>query len=354
MKKYGVLIVDDSSYMRRCVSLIIEKDPQLFVVGIARNGRDAFEKVQRLKPDIVTMDVEMPEMDGIKALKEIMKTCPVPVVMLSIHTEEGTKMALEALENGAVDFFTKSSLIGEDVSKKVILEFLARIKAIAESKKIQNNVEKIIVKEVEVKNLDPVTLPKKRDLLIIGCSTGGPSALQSILPRFPENLGVPIIVIQHMPPGFTKPLAERFDSICNLNVKEVEDGEILESGKIYIAPSGFQTYLEKSKEGKVVLRVEDYSAVDTLYKPSINVTLNSAAPIFGNRLLSVILTGMGNDGLVGCENVKENYGFVITEAEDSCIVYGMPKVVFEAGLSDIQAPLPRIFEQIMLHLWYKY
>jgi two-component system chemotaxis response regulator CheB len=350
MKQYGVLVVDDSSFMRRSLSLIIEKDPQFFIIGIARNGTDAIEKVQRLKPDIVIMDLEMPEMNGIDALKEIMKSCPVPVVMLSMYIEEGSKIALEALELGAIDFFLKSSLLGENVKEEVIIEFLNRLKAFAINAKVKNKEMDSEIQGLEVQHIQNIVHSKKRDLIIIGCSTGGPSALQALLPRFPKDLGVPIIVLQHMPQGFTKPLAERFDTICNLNVKEVENGDVLEADNIYIAPAGFQTSLEHNNENNVVFKVEDYSPIETLYKPSINVTLNSAAPIFKEKLLSVILTGMGNDGLIGCTNVKENNGYVIVEAEQSCIVYGMPKVVFEAGLADIQVSLPYIFEQIMLHL----
>ena len=354
MKQYGVLVVDDSSFMRRCISLIIEKDPQFFIIGIARNGLDAIEKIQRLKPDIVTLDVEMPEMDGISALKEIMKTCPVPVVMLSNHTEDGTRTALKALELGAIDIFLKGSLVGENIKEETINDFLSKLKVIADSSKVQKN------KEDSNADLENIKYDKqqincgeklmKRELLIIGCSTGGPSALQSILPRFPKDLCRPVIVIQHMPPGFTGPLAERFDTICNLHVKEVENGDILERGKIYIAPAGFQTLLEKSQDNSIVFKVEDMKNVDSLYKPSINVTLSSAAPIFKDKLVSVILTGMGNDGLAGCQNVKDNNGYVIVEAEESCIVYGMPKVVFEAGLADSQVALSDMFETIMLNL----
>lgn len=223
------------------------------------------------------------------------------------------------------------------------------VEIIAVSSKVQKNEEDVnIIRDLETAK--PEKKETKRKLLIIGCSTGGPSALQSILPRFPKDLSIPIIVIQHMPPGFTKPLAERFDTICNLHVKEIENGDILEAGNIYIAPAGFQTLLENGKENNIILKVEDMAAAENLYKPSINVTLNSAAPIFKDKLISVILTGMGNDGLIGCGNVKDNNGYIVVEAEESCIVYGMPKVVFEAGLADIQVPLSNIFETIMINL----
>ena len=361
MKQYGVLVVDDSSFMRKCISMLIEKDSQLFVTGIARNGIDAIEKVQRLKPDIVTMDVEMPEMDGMTALKEIMRTCPVPVVMLSNRTDRDPETAFKALDLGAADFYLKSVLLEENVKPEIIKEFLERLKAVAEkSRKLDNEEQEHISNSENMSEILESILNKPEswiesksrlsDLLIIGCSTGGPSALQSILPRFPKDTHVPIVVLQHMPPGFTKPLAERFDTICNLRVKEAEDGDILEAGNIYIAPAGYQTLLYKKTDGSTALKIVDNPSVETVYKPSINVTLNSAAPIYKERLLSVILTGMGNDGLLGCETVKKYNGRIIVEAEESCIVYGMPKVVYEAGLADVQAPLSSIFHKIMNYI----
>lgn len=351
MQRYGVLVVDDSSFMRKSISLIIEKDPQLFVAGIAREGSEAIEKVQRLKPDIVTMDVEMPEMDGITALGKIMETYPVPVVMLSNYTEEGTEVTIRALELGAVDFFLKSELFEQDIEQEVIDEFLRRLKTIAGSAKIPPREVKVqagkVIKPIERKSASKGDLA---DLLIIGTSTGGPAALQSILPYFPDDTRVPILVLQHMPPGFTKSLADRFDTFCKLRVKEAEDGDILEAGNIYIAPAGFQTLLAKKNDGNVAIRVEESMDEKILYKPSVNVTLDSAAPIYKDRLLSVILTGMGNDGLAGCRSVKKYNGHVIVEAEESCVVYGMPKVVYEAGLADIQEPLSNIFHKIMLYI----
>lgn len=349
MEQFGVLVVDDSSFMRRCISIIIERDPQFFIIGIARNGQDAIEKIQRLKPDIVTLDVEMPEMDGIQALQEISKTCPVPVVMLSNHTEEGAKTTIKALELGAVDFFLKSDLVGEDADQRTIEAFLKSLKSIVRRKK---SLSKGDVQDCPKDNQLDLAVSKdpKADVLIIGCSTGGPSALQSLLPRFPQELGVPIVVIQHMPPGFTGPLAERFDTICNLKVKEGEDGELIRAGTIYIAPAGFQTYINRKPDGSIVFKIEDYSPIETLYKPSVDVTLLSASQVYKDKLVAVIMTGMGNDGLIGCQEVKRKNGKVVVEAEESCIVYGMPKVVYEAGLADIQVPLHQIFQQVMLRL----
>ncbi len=346
MQQYGVLVVDDSSFMRRCISLIIEKDPQFFIIGIARNGQDAVEKVKRLKPDIVTLDVEMPEMDGIEALRQIMKVNPVPVVMLSNHTEEGAKTTIKALELGAVDFFLKTALVGEDTEPRIEEAFLLSLKTIVQGAKVQAFEVAQSTEHIQTLKQENKVNPQY-DLLVIGCSTGGPSALQSLLPRFALNISVPIIVIQHMPPGFTGPLAERFDTICNLHVKEAQNGDILEKGNIYIAPAGFQTYTERKKDGTVVIKIEESSPIETLYKPSVNVTLLSTAQIYKERLITVIMTGMGNDGLLGCKEVKRLKGRIIVEAEESCIVYGMPKVVYEAGLADVQVPLPQIYQQVM-------
>jgi two-component system chemotaxis response regulator CheB len=342
MKQYSVLVVDDSAFMRRAISHMLEEDPQFFVIGIARNGVEAVEKVQRLKPDLVTMDVEMPKMNGLKALEQIMKTSPVPVVMLSSRTGEGAVETLQALELGAVDFFLKENLIRDRNGRDQSQEFSLRLKGIVEAK-LPYATTTVQPKGKVIKKMNP----QHTDLIFIGCSTGGPSALQTILPRFPEDLQIPIVVAQHMPPGFTKPLAERFDTLCQLNVKEAQNGQVVQGGTIYIAPSGYQTRFEKKPDGTVIFKVDNDVGVEALYKPSIDITLNSAAPIFTDRLLSVILTGMGVDGMQGCGLVKKYRGNVFVEAEDSCIVYGMPKAVLEAGYADGQYVLSQMYQEIM-------
>lgn len=343
MGRYGVLIVDDSAFMRRAISLLFEKDTDFFITGIARNGLEAIEKIKRFKPDVVTMDVEMPEMDGITALAQIMKVHPVAVVMLSTLTGEGAEATLTALQLGAVDFFPKSSLITDPIDPKKADDFLMRVKAAANAKLPSKNniasVKEIVAAEKKKEGTASV------DLLVIGCSTGGPSAIQSILPRFTPDFPAGIVVLQHMPPGFTKPLADRFDTLCHLKVKEAEDGDVVMPGIIYIAPAGYQTLFQKTYDGKTVLKiVRDESK---LYKPSIDVSLQSASSIYRDRLLAVILTGMGTDGLIGCGEVKRQRGRVIVESEESCIVYGMPKAVYEAGYADRQVSLPHMYQEIL-------
>ena len=259
------------------------------------------------------------------------------------YTEKGAITTIKALELGAVDFFLKSSLVGDDADTQLIKAFISSLKTIVEGAKLPKR------EEIYPRSNIPLAdkpVQNKSEILIIGCSTGGPSALQSLLPRFTRDISIPILVIQHMPPGFTGPLAERFDSICNLHVKEAENGDVLEAGNIYIAPAGYQTYLNRKADGKVILKIEDYTPIETLYKPSVDVTLLSSAQIYGDKLVTVIMTGMGNDGLMGCGEVKKQGGKVIVEAEESCIVYGMPKVVYEAGLADSKVPLYDIYYTI--------
>lgn len=344
MKQYGVLVVDDSAFMRRAISLMLEEDPRFFVVGIARNGVEAVEKVQRLKPDLVTMDVEMPEMNGLQALEQIMKIDPVSVVMISSRTGEGAQETLQALALGAVDFFLKENLIrnqnGGDQSK----EFTQRLAGIVAAK-LPTNVDIVPMDRRE----DRLVNYQQIELIFIGCSTGGPKALQTILPCFPKDFPIPIVVAQHMPPGFTKHLAERFDSLCQLDVKEANNEQEVKAGTIYICPSGYQTRFD-TLEGKIIFKVESQEDGKELYKPSIDITLSSAAPIFTDRLLSVILTGMGSDGTKGCSLVKKYHGKVFVEAEDSCIVYGMPRAVLEAGFADRQYELSQIYQEIISNI----
>lgn len=341
MKQYRILVVDDSAFMRRAISLILENDPRFSVVGIARNGEEAVEKVKLLQPDLVTMDVEMPKMNGLQALEVIMKTNPVPVVMLSSHTGEGAKETLEALELGAVDFFLKDYLIKNQAEGNQSQEFLMRLKGIVDAK-VSNPTSVKIPQEKSLKRKSGQT-----DLIFIGCSTGGPSALQKILPYFPKDFQIPIVVAQHMPPGFTHALAERFDTLCQLKVREAEDNQIISPGNIYIAPSGYQTRFETKHDESIVLKVNNQVSKKVLYKPSVDISLESAAPIFTDRLLTVILTGMGVDGMVGSSLVKKHHGHVFVEAEESCIVYGMPKAVVEAGNADGQFEITKMFQEII-------
>ncbi len=341
-----VLVVDDSAFMRKTISELIDLSPDFTVIGKARNGFDAIEKTKSLKPDLLTLDIEMPELDGLQALAIIMEETPIPVVMLS----NGEHSTLEAFELGAVDFVMKGLLLNQP-TETIIVDFWQRLKA-AKTAKINRQLHDKMLKEQQIEKDVMFEQSKQRittdkELIVIGCSTGGPSALQAILPKFAVDFPIPIIVVQHMPPGFTKPLAERFDSLCNLHVKEAENNEKIIPGTIYIAPAGLQTTIMNDGEQGLKIKLKIYTTIDTLYKPSIDVTLLSVSPILSSNLLTVILTGMGDDGLRGCKLVKDNNGIVLTEDESTCVVYGMPKVVYNAGLSDKTAPISNIYDELL-------
>lgn len=351
MGAYGILVVDDSAFMRKSISQIIERNPKFEVVGIARNGAEALDKVKRLRPAVVTMDVEMPEMDGLAAVERIMDECPLPVVMVSSLTKTGTTTTIRALQLGAVDCVHKDELLGAG-TEAVSEDFYARLEAAAGAKMSARSpgAAKVVPRARKSEPVAPApavvrSKSSRCDLILIGCSTGGPAALQSILPLLKPDLSVPVLVIQHMPPGFTKSLAERFDSISKIRVKEAEDGEVLQKGWAYVAPAGRQTLLVR-KGGAVSVKLSDVATVPTRFRPSVDVTLLSAAPLYRDRLATVILTGMGNDGTLGCQEVKRQGGNVIAQSEDTCVVYGMPKSVVEAGCADQQLPLDKIVDQL--------
>ena len=346
MNKYGVLVVDNSAFMRKTISSIIEASPDFFIIGKARNGLDALEKVKRLKPAIVTLAIDMPELDGLATLRRLMEESPLPIVMLSNRVEA----ILEASELGAVDFVVKNNLLNESDASQI--ESFYKILLAAANANISKLVKckEPIEKEEAYKKEDHSNKASNKDLLIIGSSTGGPRALQSILTRFPSTMRIPILIIQHMPPGFTRPLAERFDHLCTLNVKEAEDNELLIPGTIYIAPAGVQTSLIKQEDGKYKVNQQMSPVIEALYKPSIDVTLLSISAEAKQGLLTVILTGMGDDGLRGCTAVKQYGGTVLAQSKETCVIYGMPKVVFEAGLVDKQLQLSDIYDEIMMRI----
>lgn len=340
MDKYGVLVVDDSAFMRKMISSIINASPNFYVIGKARNGIDAIEKIKRLKPSIVTLDMEMPVLNGLETLKILMKEMPLPVVMVSNDEERN----LQCIHYGAVDYVLKSNLIHQNDRSKTE-EFYKKLSIC-----VKENVHKGIVEEIEHKPLEEkrkINNQQNKEIIIIGSSTGGPAALQKIVTKFPSDFPIPILIIQHMPIGFTKPLADRFRNLCKLNVKEAEHNETLEAGTIYIAPAGVQTLLKRNTFSQYVVVQKNSTNIETLYKPSIDVTLLSISNEAKDKLLTIILTGMGDDGLRGCEATKKFGGTVLAEAEETCIVYGMPKVVFNAGLVDKQLPIQNIFDEII-------
>ena len=337
--KTRVLVVDDSSFFRRRIVEILDADKHLEVIGTASNGREAVSIAEQLKPDVITMDVEMPIMDGITATRLIMKIIPTPILMFSSLTKEGAKATFDALDAGAMDFLPKSltDIAGDKESSKRVL--CARIRILG---------AKGVAKRALVRNplISPVSANEKnsyRDsqydlnigslkLILIGTSTGGPAALQKILPSLQESFPVPIIVIQHMPESFTEPFAQRLDSICRINVKQASTGDIVKRGRVLIAPGGHQLEVRDSTEG-IMIKITPATKEQT-YKPCVDVTFNSVAGIFPGQLLAIILTGMGSDGTDGSRNIKKHGSHVWAQDEESCVVYGMPMSIAKEGLAD--------------------
>lgn len=350
-----VLVVDDSAFMRKLISDMLSKHPSLEVIATARNGKDALAKVVELRPDVITMDIEMPLMNGLEALQQIMKHQPTPIVMLSSTTETGARNTMIAMEYGAVDFIAKPggpiSLNLQDVEHEIVAKVVAACKVnvnnLVSSKKVLKTEKVEIVPKVNLSEKRPNILmdnhivPKENKLskvretfVIIGTSTGGPRALQEVLTRLPATLPVPILVVQHMPPGFTKSLAQRLDGLSNIHVKEAEDGEPFQKGVAYIAPGGKHLKMRKCVNGYCA-HLDDIEPPRKGHRPAVDVLLESAALQPSLQFITVIMTGMGYDGKEGMQQLKDTRPtFTIGESERTSVVYGMPKAINEAGLAD--------------------
>ena len=335
-----VLIVDDSAFMRNALSAMLSSDPEITIVGTARDGLEAIEKVQALKPDIVTLDVEMPRMDGITALKQIMAKNPVPVIMVSSLTTDGAKVTLDALDMGAVDFLPKnlSDLSINIVKLKELL--IDKVKHLGRKGVVRKRIREEDRRSVAIPQSMPVRTTGERRIGIvsIGTSTGGPRALQDIIPKLPKEFPVPIVIAQHMPASFTGPFADRLNQLSQLIVKEAEEGEPLKPGVVFIAP-GFGHMRVSRKRGIEPVISISANKEEFVYRPSVDALMLSVAELFPGRALGVILTGMGNDGLKGLAALKKNGGRGFAQNEETCVVYGMPKAVVDAGIADKILPI---------------
>lgn len=346
MSKVKVLVVDDSAFMRKLITNFLSESPQIEVVGTAKNGKEALEKVALLKPDVVTLDVEMPVMNGLEALKQLMKNHPLPVVMLSSTTTEGAENTITAMQYGAIDFVAKPSgvisldlyKVKEELINKVLLASRANVRAIS----LDNTGE--IRKHQRIRTFYDRKNQRKK-IVCIGTSTGGPRALQQVLTKLPENIAAPIMVVQHMPKGFTKSLAQRLDSLSLIAVKEAEDGETLQNGTAYIAPGGFHLLVHQEK-GALTACVEQ-SPPRNGHRPSVDVLFESVSALTDYEKIAVIMTGMGSDGTAGLQRLKESGNTkVIAEDETTAVVFGMPKAAIQANVVDIVVPLEQIAEMI--------
>ncbi|MCP8350076.1 MULTISPECIES: chemotaxis response regulator protein-glutamate methylesterase [Pseudomonas] len=352
-----VLVVDDSGFFRRRVSEILSADPTIQVVGTATNGKEAIDQALSLKPDVITMDYEMPMMDGITAVRHIMQRCPTPVLMFSSLTHEGARVTLDALDAGAVDYLPKNF---EDISrnpekvKQMLCEKVHTISrsnrrfssyaspapaaAPAPSHSAGSSVPAASMRAAPVAPQAPARAaapsspaPKRKayKLLAIGTSTGGPVALQRVLTQLPANFPAPIVLIQHMPAAFTKAFAERLDKLCRISVKEAEDGDVLRPGLALLAPGGKQMMVDGRGTVKILPGDERLN-----YKPCVDITFGSAAKSYGDKVLAVVLTGMGADGREGARLLKQGGSQVWAQDEASCVIYGMPMAIAKANLAD--------------------
>ena len=326
-----VLVVDDSAFFRRRIADILGRDPAIEVVGFAADGESAIREARRLKPDVITMDVEMPVLDGISAVKRIVAENPTPILMFSSLTQEGAKATLDALEAGAVDFLPKqfNGIQGQDAST-----LLARRVLAIGARGINRRLGTMIKPKAPVERVEPVATRRRGGykLVAIGASTGGPIAIQTLLSSLPGNFPLPILIVVHMPASFTPAYAERLNTQCELNVKEAADGDRLQPGHAYLAPGGKQMVLEGRGES-LLIRIKE-STSDQNYRPCVDVSLGSAARLIPKEVLAIILTGMGSDGKQAARSLKEGGSTVWSQNEESCVVYGMPQSVEKAGLSD--------------------
>jgi two-component system chemotaxis response regulator CheB len=345
-----VLVVDDSAFMRKSMSGMLAREERIQVVGVARNGEEAVQQVRQLRPDVVTMDVEMPGMNGIEALKQIMAERPTPVIMVSSLTVDGAQDTLRALELGAVDYVPKQL---DGVATKITeiqTELIAKIVA---AKQIGSKVRFLRVPlkagaEVPGRALSShsISVTRGQKIVAIGSSTGGPQALMEILPALPADFPAAIVIVQHMPKCFTKPFADRMNALCGLHVREACDGDEVKAGVILVAPGGVQLRVKRQSPLSIGVSLSP-NVEQHIHAPSADVMMESVAAVYGERGIGVILTGMGHDGLIGIKAMKAAKGRTIAQDEASCVVYGMPKAVVEAGCADKVVPLSHVAGEIM-------
>lgn len=353
-KKIRVLIIDDSAFMRRIISDMLKSDPNIEVAATARNGREGLEKAIALQPDIITLDVEMPVMNGLETLAELMKLKPVPkIIMLSSLTYEGGEATIKALELGALDFVPKptASILNFD-AEHIRDELTKKINSIGRSMITYNPQIQITNRFSSTKKNNTASKASGKSLeyiVAIGTSTGGPRALQEVLTKLPHDIPAAVLVVQHMPPGFTKSLSVRLDSLSEINVKEAEEGDVLKPGWAYIAPGDYHMLINKYRNDEYKISINKESPV-TGHRPSVNVMMKSVAECGHKNLIAVMMTGMGNDGSEGILKIKEAGGKTIAQDESTCVVYGMPKSAVNTGAIDTIAPLHNIATEILRNM----
>ena len=340
-----VLVVDDSAYVRKAVGQMLARSPFIEVVGTARDGREALELADEKAPDVITCDLNMPEMDGVSFVRAQMVRRPTPIIIMTVANRSGEQV-LAALDAGAVDFIQKPTALASDRLLDVADELVEKVKAAA-SAPVARLME---LGPVVIRDLPPA--PRvgtgHADILVIGISTGGPQALKLLMPRLPADLPIPVAIVLHMPVGYTELYAKKLDELCSLHVKEAHEGDELRPGLVLLAAAGRHLVLRRA--GDRVLAHLDLRPLDTPHRPAVDVLFQSAAEVYGGRTLGLVMTGMGSDGREGAAWIKARGGRILTEAEESCVVYGMPRAVVEAGLSDASVTLDELAPAILERL----
>jgi two-component system chemotaxis response regulator CheB len=354
MPKIKVLIADDSVVIRKMLSDTMNQDPAIEVVGTAANGSICLKKIPLVKPDIISLDIEMPEMNGLEALEKIRAEWPdLPVIMFSTLTQSGATATLDALAKGATDYVTKpSTATGLDQGiERIKSELIIKIKALCSETvglDIPNSLPKpkpAVIQPEDLKRAQEQKALHRIDVVTIGVSTGGPNALADLMPAFPANFPVPIVIAQHMPPYFTKLLADRLNSKTELTVQECENGSVLQPGHVYIAPGDYHMVVEQHKDDVVALVNQEPQ--ENFCRPSADVLFRSVAKAFGRNALAVVMTGMGHDGTNGCQHIQDRGGQVIVQDEATSVVWGMPGFVVKGRLADQILPLDQIADALI-------
>jgi two-component system chemotaxis response regulator CheB len=338
-----VLVVDDSAYVRKMVTQMLSRSPFVEVVATAHDGAEALELAQELQPDVITCDLNMPEMGGVRFVQEQMARRAIPIVIMSIANRAGDDV-LAALDAGAIDFVQKPTALASERLLDVAAELVEKVKAAARAS----------VRRAPSAEQPPLKVPVLRaeatlvDIVVVGISTGGPQGLKSLIPRLPADFPVPVAIVLHMPVGYTEMYAAKLNELCALTVTEAHEGDEVMPGRVLLAPAGRHLTFRRA-DTRVVAHL-DLRPLDTPHRPAVDMLFQSAADVFGARALGVVMTGMGSDGREGAAWIKARGGRILTEAEESCVVYGMPRSVVEAGLSDCSVPLENMAAAILERL----
>lgn len=338
-----VLVVDDSAFARKTLRQLLEMSPHIEVVGTARDGIEALEQVAEVNPDVITLDLNMPNLDGLGFLRKLMASRPIPTLVVSTASADGEQV-IDALDAGAVDFIHKPTGLATDRLREIGRDLIDKVKVVAQARPVEPASDYALA---DLGRSSASVETTRYEGLVIGCSTGGPQALRALIPRLPADLPVGIAVVLHMPVGFTQFYAERLNTLTALDVREASEGDRCEPGRVLIAPAGRHLVLVRSASLDCPVAHLDARPFESLHRPSVDVLFSSAARAYGSRTLGVILTGMGADGTVGAERIHAARGRILAEAEESCVVYGMPRSAVEAGFVDRVVPLDRMAEAIV-------